>query len=158
MVLRNRKTAKTPKLTAGSPRGQTYAAKAIMAALLLLQSLTVTGCGNLTDQDQELTPIAVLTPETWTSDGNTWTRGQSLTDADQQLLTRFFQLNPACTGSLEFEGNPAMFCSGKSNRRFVWTRTTVDGAAWILIEFVAGRVCLKNGTGVPWGTSSPGNL
>ena len=158
MVLRNRKTATTPKLVFGSPRGPTYVGKAIVTGLLLFQSLTVTGCGNLTDQAQELTSIAVLTPETWMSDGQTWTRGQSLTDADQQLLTRFFQMNPDCTGSLEFEGSPAVFCSGKSNRRFVWTRTTFDGSAWILIEFVSGRVCIKNGTGVPWGTSSLGNL
>lgn len=158
MVLRNRITATAPKLVVGSPRDQTYAAKAIVTALLWFQSLTATGCGSLTDQAQELTSIAVQTPETWTSEGNTWTRGQSLTDADQQLLTRFFQRNPDCTGSLEFEGNPTMFCSGKSNRRFVWTRTTIDGSAWILIEFVAGRICIKNGTGVPWGTSPSGNL
>ena len=158
MVLRNRTTATASKFVVGPPRGLTYAAKTIVAGLLWFQNLTVIGCGNLTDPAQELTPVAVLTPETWMSDGLTWTRGQSLTDADQQLLTRFFQRNPDCTGSLEFEGDPAMFCSGKSNRRFVWTRTTIDGSAWILIEFVSGRVCIKNGTGVPWGTSTSGNL
>lgn len=115
---------------------------------ILLLSMSIFGCSH--DPSAVALPeISMDGPADFQDQGKTWVRSE-MSPADQECLARFFQLNQQLVGSPEMEGTPMLFTSGKSDRRFYWLNSTVDGSRWTCVHFDRNRFTTTDGDGNPF--------
>jgi hypothetical protein len=111
-------------------------------------SLSTGGCGGATGETVQA--VSADPPNSWTADGRTWSFQTSISNGDEEVLMKFFQLNPGFQGSSDFEGPPKLMVSGPADRRFYWLRGTKDSMAWSCIHFEGGKFRTSEGTGDPF--------
>lgn len=116
-------------------------------SVVALSLLAATGCQSESDQLPEVT---VNVPDQIELDGITWQKQPDVQAPDKQCLTKFFSLNQELTGSPEFEGQPTVFTSGKSDRRFYWLNPAADGLRWQCVEFRKRKFSVCDGTENPF--------
>lgn len=116
--------------------------------LLCLLTATVAGCGGTSAEPVQTNMIDP--PASWLADGQTWSYQHSLSQPDEELLTKFFQLYTDVQGSSEFEGPPRMMAGEGSDRRFYWIRGMEDSLTWSCVHFEAGEFRMSDGTGNPF--------
>jgi hypothetical protein len=106
------------------------------------------GCGDASIETVQV--VSADPPNSWTADGRTWSLQASMSEADKELLMKFFQLNSEFQGSSDFEGSPKLMVSGKADRRFYWMRGRKESMAWSCIHFEGGKFRTSEGTGDPF--------
>ncbi len=116
----------------------------VVTLLLLL----VAGCGQ-NPEAAALMEVSIDLPTTLTDGGTTWTKTE-ISSADQDCLATFFQKNQQLVGSPDMEGEPILYTSGRSDRRFYWMNAVVDGSRWTCVHFEKGRFKTSDGTGSPF--------
>jgi len=118
---------------------------------MLLFGLTVStlvGCSQ-NSAAVELSEISIAAPAEIEEDGTTWVSAE-ISAADQDCLARFFQTYQQLAGSPDMEGDPLLFTSGNTDRRFYWINATADGSRWMCVQFERGRYFVTEGTGKPY--------
>lgn len=116
--------------------------------ILLPAALVFAGCGE--PSAEPLLPATIELPASWVADGKTWSAQAELTKPDEDVLTKFFQLQPAFQGSSDFEGVPKLMTSGTSDRRFFWLRGSGETIVWSCVHFEGGKFRTSDGTGNPF--------
>ena len=96
-----------------------------------------------------LMEVSIDVPATLADGDTTWTRTE-ISASDQECLTTFFQKNQQLVGSPDMEGQPILFTTGKSDRRFYWMTAVVDGSRWTCVHFEKGRFKTTDGNGNPF--------
>jgi len=109
--------------------------------------IAMSGCGSSTAQPVAVSDISV--PKTFSVDGRTWTLKPALEQADEEILTQFFASQPDFQGSIDFQGQPELFLSGESDRRFYWLHGAGDAASWSCVQFEDGSFDISQGSGSP---------
>jgi hypothetical protein len=122
--------------------------KRTVLLLLIVMTFPFAGCGGTSAEPVQSDMIDP--PTTWTADGQTWTYQPSLSQSDEELLTKFFQIHPDFQGSSDFEGPPKMMVGKKSDRRFYWIRGGSDSVSWSCVHFEGGQFRTSEGTGNPF--------
>jgi hypothetical protein len=120
----------------------------IFLLFVALSAVVLAGCGQSSVEAEQ--PVNAVVPETWTTDGKTWTHQAAISKSDEEVLTKFFQIHASFQGSSDFEGSPQVLVNGKSDRRFYWFRGTPEALAWSCIYFEGGRFRTSEGTGSPF--------
>lgn len=120
----------------------------IVMLFFALSAVCLAGCRE--SSSNEVQPVNTEVPGSWTADGKTWTHQASLSNSDEEVLMKFFQIHAGFQGSSDFEGSPQILVSGKSDRRFYWFRGTPDAPAWSCIHFESGKFRTSEGTGSPF--------
>ena len=115
------------------------------AAPLVLMLLV--GCQ---DETESLPELAVMIPDQFEDGGSVWEKQSTLQQSDKECLSAFFARNGDLAGSPEFEGQPTVFVTGKSDRRFYWLKPSAEGVRWLSVEFRNHRFSAINGTGSPF--------
>jgi len=110
--------------------------------------MVLSGCGGASVETVQA--VSADPPASWSADGRTWQYQASMNKADEELLTKFFQINTSVQGSSDYEGTPAMMVAGNSDRRFYWRRGTSDSLTWSCIHFEGGRFRTSEGSGDPF--------
>lgn len=123
-------------------------ARILYDALAMSALLLAAGCGQ-NPEAVALAEASVDAPTTLTDGGTTWTR-TDISTADQECLAMFFQKNQQLVGSPDMDGQPVLYTSGKSDRRFYWVSATADGSRWTCVHFEKGRFRTSDGTGSPF--------
>ena len=85
--------------------------------------------GGCQSEPEPLPDVTVDIPAEFKVGGITWKKQESLQKSDEDCLSRFFTQNQGLVGSAEFEGQPTLFSSGKSDRQFFWTLSSADGVS-----------------------------
>ena len=122
-----------------------------MRLLLLsitLLAVSISGCRQGSVEAVQSANVEI--PGSWSSGGKTWAHQPVLSKADEEVLTKFFQIHASFQGSSDFEGAPEVMVTGKSDRRFYWIRGTADAIAWSCIHFEGAKFRTSNGTGNPF--------
>jgi len=114
----------------------------------VIPCVVLSGCGGTSGETVQA--VSTEPPASWIADGRTWQYQASMSKADEELLTKFFQLNSSVQGSSDFEGSPLMMIAGKSDRRFYWRRGTTESLSWSCIHFEKGKFRTSEGNGDPF--------
>ncbi len=119
-----------------------------LSVLCSLGILFLTGCGGTSAEP--LLHATIELPASWTADGKLWAAQQALSPADEELLTKFFQVHAHFQGSSDFEGAPKLMTAGKADRRFFWIRGSGESMGWSCIHFEGGKFRTSEGSGNPF--------
>lgn len=115
--------------------------------VVVLLSFVVTGCQS---EPEQLGEVTIDVPDQIQQDGIAWQRQPDIQESDNQCLSKFFAANQDLAGSPEFEGQPIVFASGKTDRRFYWLNPAVDGVRWRCVEFRKRKFLSSDGTENPF--------
>ena len=118
-----------------------------LSILCSLATLFLAGCGGTSAEP--LLPSTIELPASWTADGKSWAAQEVMSPADEELLTKFFQVHADFQGSSDFEGVPRLMTAGKSDRRFFWIRGSGDSMGWSCIHFEGEKFRTSEGSGNP---------
>ena len=110
-------------------------------------ALTLTGCQS---ESEPLPEVSVNIPDTVTEGDTEWKKQTSVRQSDNDCLMTFFSRNEDLAGNPEFEGEPTVFLSGKTDRRFYWMQSSIDGVRWRCVEFRKKKFSTSDGTGNPF--------
>lgn len=123
--------------------------KVLLCVLFAVSCLSVVGCS---EAESDLVPVEkqVDVPDQFSDGGVTWNRVTTADESDVKCLSRFFAKRQDLAGSPDIAGEPLVFKSGKSDRRFCWLNATVDGTAWKCVRFERGKFSFTEGAGSPF--------
>ena len=101
-------------------------------------------------EPETLPALSVDVPEQFEEDGVVWKQQHALTRADKDCLSKFFEKNGDLVGSPEFNGTPAVYVAGRSDRRFYWLLPSAEDARWCRVEFRNRKFEASDGIGSPF--------
>lgn len=126
---------------------------ALHCGVVVLFSFAAIGCQSELEQ---LPEVSVNVPEQFEQDGVAWQKQPDVQPPDKHCLRNFFARNEGLAGSPEFEGQPVVFASGKTDRRYYWLNSAVDGMRWQCVELKRRRFSVSDGTENPF--ESPADI
>lgn len=124
-----------------------------VSACILIASMAGTlatlfiGCSQ--ESAEVLIEVPMDAPAEFQDQKKTWVK-TDIGSTDQDCLAKFFEQNQELVGSPDMEGEPVLFTSGKSDRRFYWLNTTIDGSRWLCVHFEKGRFATTEGVEIPF--------
>lgn len=120
--------------------------------LFSLFSVLYAFVGGCSEAGTDLIPVKdqVDIPDQFSDGSVTWHRVATMDDQDTESLSRFFAMRNDLDGSPDIAGEPLVFQSSKSDRRFYWMNATVGGSEWKCVRFEQGKFSLTEGVGSPF--------
>ena len=119
----------------------------IVAAAILVQCLSGWGGDGL---DPVTQPISIDIPLEFVRGSKKWKKADASERANIECLSRFFASHQELAGSPELEGEPHLFRSGASDRRFYWISSSTMGSTWSCVACEGGKFTLSDGAGSPF--------
>jgi len=116
--------------------------------IVFLIGLTSVGCGGTAAEVVQAPKLD--RPESFSASGKSWTLKSKIETADEEALTKFFHIRTEFQGSIDFEGPPTMYMSGKSDRRYYWMRGTTEEPVWSCVVFEGGKFYVTERKGNPF--------
>lgn len=148
--MKNEHIKPTPSPLGLSARGkrsvQANCPRIILVFTCSLTLFLIHGCG---ESNQEISH-QIITPDSISIDGGTWTL-KPWTDAEDKKLATYFLRNPSLAENPGFSGTRVFYKGVGGTDRFYWVSTVGDQCQWILLEFKGARAGDPiEGTGPPF--------
>lgn len=126
--------------------------------MLLTLLLQMWGCGREAEPlSRGAVPLEVTA--SFRQDGVIWTKQAEMTAAEIRQLSDYFRRNPSVAENALVAGDPVIYGTERSVRRFYWCAAAIEDVEWLCIEIDRGRGRMFDGRGNPFGnaTERPAN-